>query len=257
MPALAELQSAMGQALLARDATARALPPAWFAGDANVGLKVHRNTIVGACCAALRLSYPTIERVLGAPMFEDLAADYARAHPPSAPALDEYGEEFAAFVATRASDADAVLLRELAQYDWIFERVAQARADQFSAAPVAILEGGLHLHFAAGLRLFDTHYDIEELRSGCASNTKPGTKRTLALWRRKQGVAVVVLRAPSAAFVAALLSGQPLEQALASCAASPDDDDATITAVLAAEVFQAGFVRLTPGDITNANYHGD
>jgi hypothetical protein len=134
--------------------------------------------------------------------------------------------------------------------------VAHARADQFGAAPAAILEGGVHLHFVTSLRLFDTHYAVEDMRSECASNTTPGAKRTLALWRRAQGVAVVVLQAPAAAFVAALLSGQSLEHALAGRAAAPDDD-VMIAAVLAAEVFQAGFVRLTPGDITRASHHRD
>ncbi len=257
MPALAELQQAMGQALLASDAASRVLPVTWFKGDAAVGLKIHRNTIVGACCAALRLSYPTIERVLGEPMFESLAADYARTHPPTVPALDEYGEEFAVFVATRATNADVPLLRELAQYDWIFERVARACAEHFGVTPVAQLDGGMHLYFATSLRLFDTCYAVEHMRAALACDAAPGATRTLALWRREQGVAVAVLRAPAAVFVAALLSGQLLDQALTDCAASHDDDKATIAGVLAADVFQTGFARLTPGDIAHANNHGN
>ena len=257
MPALAELQHAMGQALLASDAALRALPATWFRGDATDGLKVHRNTIVGACCAALRLSYPTIERVLGASMFESLAADYARAHPPTAPALDEYGERFAVFMAARAARDDAPLLRELAAYDWIFERVAHAPADQFGLAPIARLEGGMHMYFATSLRLFEARYDVERMRAALASGTAPAELRTLALWRRDAGVGVAVLRAPAAAFVAALLSGQSLEQALSGCAVARDDDAATIANVLAADVFQAGFVRLTPGDVSSANHNGN
>jgi hypothetical protein len=255
MPALAEFQHAMGQALLARDAASRALPATWFKGDATAGLKVHRNTIVGACCAALRLSYPTIERVLGAPLFESLAADYVRDQPPTAPALDEYGEEFAGWVATRATNPDAALLRELAQYDWVFERVAHAHADQFGAAPVAQLDGGMHLHFATGLRLFDTQYAIEDLRSECARNTTPGSKRTLALWRRVPGVAVTALRAPAAAFVAALLHGDPLEIALQSATAAQGagGDEALVASIIAQDVLQSDFARLRPGDHTHAN----
>jgi hypothetical protein len=256
MPALAELQRAMGRSMLANDAASRALPAAWFNGDATAGLKVHRNTIVGACCAALRLSFPTVERVLGAPLFENIAAQFVRAHSPSRPALDEYGAGFPGFVALHAASVDAPLLRELAEYDWHFERVAHARADQFNESPSAQLDGGLRLRFAASLRLFDTHYAIDDMRNDCGSNTTPGSKRTLALWRREQGVAVAILRAPAAAFVAALLSGRSLEQALTAAAELSSGDEAMIAAVIAAEVLQAGFVRLTPGDDTHANNDG-
>jgi hypothetical protein len=255
MPALAEFQHAMGQALLARDAASRALPSAWFKGDATAGLKVHRNTIVGACCAALRLSYPTIERVLGAPLFESLAADYVRDQPPTAPALDEYGADFAAFTAARAAPDDAPLLHELAAYDWLFERVARQRFDEFDAAPVAQLDGGLRLHLAASLRLFDTHYIVEQMRAAVACSTTPGVSRTLALWRREPGVAVTALRAPAAAFVAALLHGDPLEIALQSATAAQGagGDEALVASIIALDVLQKDFVRLRPGDHTHAN----
>jgi hypothetical protein len=250
MPALAELQQAMGQALLARDVVSRALPTAWFNGDASGGLKVHRNTIIGACCAALRLSYPTVERVLGAPLFESLAADYARAQPPAAPALDEYGEDFAAFMVARATPADAPLLRELAHYDWLLERVTHARCNEFNSSPAAQLEGGLQLYFATSLRLCEAHFAVEQMRAAVACSIAPGERRVLAVWRREHGVAVSELRPPAAAFTTALLlQGTTLEVALqAATVAAGVADEASVAGVIAQQVFQSGFVRLKPGD---------
>jgi hypothetical protein len=253
MPSLAELQLAMGRALLARDSAARALPADWFDGNGSAGLKVHRNTIVGACCTALRLCYPTLERVLGAPMFDSLAAEFARAQPPAAPALDDYGALFGGFVAEHAAATDAALLRELASYDWVFERVAHAAAGQYPARAAAQLDGGLGLYFDASLQLFATRYAVERMRAGEASSTEAGERRTLALWRRAEGVAVIELRAAAAAFVSSLLRGTTLVDALAAAAGCGVGDEAAIAAIIAADVLQSGFVHLTMGD----NEHGN
>ena len=245
MPSLADLQQAMGQALLAREVAGRALPAEWFDGDASAGLKVHRNTIIGACCTALRLCYPTLERVLGAPLFEACAAEFARAHPPTAPALDEYGSGFGEFVVTRAAAADAALLRELAAYDWLFEQVAHAASDDFGSRTPLQLAGGARLQLAGSLRLFETRYAIAQMRAGHACDTTPAEPRTLALWRRAEGVAVAALRAPAAAFVARLLHGASLAAALA---AAGEGDAAATADIIAADVLQAGFVRITAGE---------
>jgi hypothetical protein len=252
MPSLVDLQTAMGRALLANDAADRALPEAWFEGEARAGLKVHRNTIVGAYCQALRLSYPTLERVLGAPMFENLAAEFARAHPPQSPSLDTYGEAFADFVAGRAAVSDAALLCELGHFDWIFECVAHSRAGQFKARPAVLLEGGTTLRLADSLQLFHTYYAVDAMRAGIASSIAPDELRHLALWHRSQGVAVQELRAPAAAFVSTLLQGAALDAALLAATAALPGDEASVARSITSEVFQSGFVHLSQG----ANEHG-
>jgi hypothetical protein len=247
------MQLAVAQALLAQETAARTVPAAWFDGNAERGLRVHRNTIVGACCAALRLSYPTLERVLGAPMFEALAANFARAHPPAAPALDEYGAAFGAFVAARAGVADRALLHELATFDWHCERVAHCAPALFSTQSAAHLEGGVRLYLHASLRLVDTHFAVENMRADAAASIEQGALRTLALWRCDEGVAVAALSAPAATFVAGLLHGMALEQALAAAGAAGGCDEVAVAAVLARDVLQSAFARLTPGDAEHGN----
>jgi hypothetical protein len=240
MPSLSEIQVSMSRALLAGDAVARALPASWFVGDSAPGLKVHRNTVIGGCCQALRLSYPTLDRVLGEAVFDELAAAFARAHPPAAPVLGLYGEQFADFVFERSSPEDRPLLGELARFDWLFERVAQCAPDEFVADAALTLEGDVQLHLATSLRLFTACHAVDEWRIGTASVERFAIPQTLALWRRADGVAVQWLSSAAAGWLKLLVAGQAatLESALGAATSESID-------VFANEIFRAGFARLT------------
>ena len=58
----------------------------------------HRNTVLAALSQALRLSYLAVDRLVGEDFFDRMAVSFARAVPPGAPQLDDYGAGFAAFV---------------------------------------------------------------------------------------------------------------------------------------------------------------
>ena len=66
-PTLAVLQARMAAALLAGDADAQELPEDLFAGahPGAVGLRVHRNTVLGTISNALRLSFEAVDRLVG------------------------------------------------------------------------------------------------------------------------------------------------------------------------------------------------
>jgi len=273
-PALAAMQGAMTRALLAEDAAGRAVPEAWLQGPeaARDGLHVHRNTVIGGCWNALRLSYPSLERWLGESTFAALAADFARLHPPAEPALTRYGETFGGFVASRLPDARQPLVRALAGFDWLFERVAQSAPATFVAGTAVPLGEGVQLYLAPGLRLHASAWPVETLRerllalpaaAAPASLDIPPTRglRHRALWRTAQGVHVQPLSGSAAALVGALLDGAPLAAALAAAAdaeagpraapgsaAGPDEfaarADADLVQVLEREVLCAGFARL-------------
>lgn len=238
MPALAELQRRMAAALLAGDPAARSLPAAWFQGDGERGLWVHRNTVLGACSQALRLSYPTLHRLLGEAMFDALAADFARQHPPAEPALACFGEGFAAFVAARSDTADHERLLQIGRYDWCFERVALSPAQAWRAP--ADLEGGVQLRLAASLRLFQGDFPVDEWRAGQAA--EPAGPRHLALWRREAGVAVQALSPAAAAVLAELLRSGSMAGALAAVVAI--HETGTLAEAVKSEILPAGFARL-------------
>jgi hypothetical protein len=77
----------MAAALLAADPAAQGLPEVLFAGahPGAVGLRVHRNTVLGALSNALRSSFKSVERLVGEAFFDRMAVAYARANPPLAP----------------------------------------------------------------------------------------------------------------------------------------------------------------------------
>jgi hypothetical protein len=262
MPSLSELQTAMARALLAPDPAGRRLPGEWFSGHAERGQRTHRNNVVGACCNALRLCYPTLERLIGSEHFDALAAGFVRSTPPVAPTLSVYGEDFARFVAARAATEDSLLLQEVARFDWLFERVAQAPVEDFSG-PVVALEGGVQLCLSGSLRLHRSNFPVDRLRAGAeayaGAETGAGASadaavsgvpkiRHLALWRRSTGVAVQELHPQSAAFLAALLADAGIEVALAAAAeaAGPGAGADELSAHIESDIFRASFVRLTP-----------
>lgn len=243
MPSLSDIQAGMAEALLAPEGSLRALPDNWFAGSAAAGLRVHRNTIIGACCQALRLSYPSVDRLLGMPLFDALAADFARLHPPAAAMLGSYGEDFAAFLGLRSAPEDQALLTELARFDWLFERVAMGAADDFEGARTLMLDGGVELQLATSLKLFDAQFAVDELRAGASVAALPAAPRTLALWRLSDGVAVRALSLPAAAWLRVLLQGASVEAALDKAAKTVAADD--LGNAIANEIFRASFVRLS------------
>lgn len=67
-------------------------------------LRVYRNGFLKSCIEALRASYPSVERIVGAERFPALARPFVEANPPSTARLVEYGEHFPRFI----DDARAV-----------------------------------------------------------------------------------------------------------------------------------------------------
>lgn len=257
---LAELQSAMVRALLAPDAAGRAAPEDWFSAQTPVSaaLRVHRNTVLGGCCNALRLSYPALECWLGEADFDALAADFARTHPPTEAALDLYGEPFVSFVADRVAPEVRPQAVELARFDWLFERVAQ-QAPGFDLRRSWPLAAQLGLRLAASLRLHASHYAIDSLRAGLLAGEQPDWQplaqpQSLAVWRGEQGVLVRSLSPEAAAILGALLAGAEIETALEAAA---DLDPARIADVIGNEILRAGFVELTALDPIHHSQDGE
>ncbi len=264
--ALESLQSGMAAALLAADPAGQALPEALFTGAhaGAVGLRVHRNTVLGALSNALRLSFTAVDRLVGEDFFDRMAIDYARARPPRAPQLDEYGVGFAAHINGFPGTESLPYLAELAQFEWQLAEAARARAAR-EAGPVLQLDDGVRLRFAAPLWLHAARYPVARLRDAILAEdtvtlaaiaapgpadpapTNPAPAGTAgfhyAIWRTSEGVNVRSLSARSAGFLAAVYAGATAIEALA---ASGDADSAQ---VLGEEILPAGFVQveLPPG----------
>jgi hypothetical protein len=131
MPALLELQRALRAHLLGD-----ALPHADGRGDAlalddvllpdEAALAIYRNTCLSSLVNALRLSFPAVQRLVGAEFFEAAAREFIRSHPPASAYLNDYGAEFAAFLRAFAPAAQLAYLGEVAQLEWAVNRALHA-----------------------------------------------------------------------------------------------------------------------------------
>jgi hypothetical protein len=261
---LESLQSGMAAALLAADPAGQALPEALFTGAhaGAVGLRVHRNTVLGAHGNALRLGFPVVDKLVGEDFFDRMAIDYARARPPRAPQLDEYGAGFASHIEGFPGTEAIPYLSELAQFEWRFAVAARSRPAP-GAGPVLQLDDGVRLHFAAPLWLHAAHYPVERLRDailaedtamltaiaerGPAVSGPPGPDGFhYALWRTNEGVNVRSLGAGSARFLAAVYAGASASEALAATAGAYGEagGPADTAEVLGQEILPAGFVQV-------------
>lgn len=138
MPALLELQRRMAALLCAQDPSAlEALPaleaPQWTA-QAALRLGIYRNTRSSTLINALRLSFPAVQRLVGAGFFDAAARQFIGAHPPIGAYLNDYGADFAGFLGGYAPAAGLRYLRDVAQLEWA-------------------VNGALHAEDAAGLDL--------------------------------------------------------------------------------------------------------
>jgi len=157
--ALADYQDAFARALLADDP--RAAAPSLAGLVSQPGFAVYRNTVLKGCIDALQANYPAVARLVGDEWFRAAAAMFARAHLPQRPALLDYGEGFAAFLASFAPAADLPYLPGVAALDrcWTEAHVA-ADEPGLDAAALAALSpaqmGALSLrpHAAARWRWF-------------------------------------------------------------------------------------------------------
>ena len=112
MPPLAELQRQFARAVMTGEALA-----GLFAGPAAEALSVHRDTIMAAMVNALRISYPTVDVLVGEEFFDQACRVFADTHLPGTASLAAYGEGFADFLAGFAPAATLAYLPDVARLD--------------------------------------------------------------------------------------------------------------------------------------------
>jgi hypothetical protein len=246
LPALLEIQRAFRASLVARDdrdAAAHVLE--------GGSLEVYRNTFASVLLNALRLSYPAVEKLVGAEFFEGAARLFISAHPPATACLDDYGDAFPEFLAGFAPASSLPYLPEVAALEWAvcvalhardcealdarcLARVAEAGRVRFVPHPSVTLLGArfpVDLIWRAVLAGGDAELAAIDLGSGPAR---------LLVERRESGVEVARLSEPEWRFAAALFAGRPLGAAIGEC---PDLDAArSLAAHLAAGRFVAFWV---------------
>lgn len=126
-PSLLELQRAMRESLVVGDD--RGISPHVVPGPFNPAerLDIYRNTFSSALTTALRLSYPAVQRLVGAEFFEGAARIFIETHPPTSACLDDYGDAFPGFLSGFDPAASLPYLPDVARLEWAVNRALHAR----------------------------------------------------------------------------------------------------------------------------------
>ena len=124
MSTLLETQHAMRASLVGGDDRAAVAMLADGVGADR--LNIYRNTMVTGVTKALRLTFPTVHRLVGADFFEGAAVRFIAQHPPRAAYLDDYGAEFPEFLRSFEPAAALVYLGDVARLEWAVGRALHA-----------------------------------------------------------------------------------------------------------------------------------
>ena len=160
MPQLHEIQRAFKAAMFDEDAAvAQHIISDGIA--ATERLRIYRNTAVSVLTDALRLTFPAVDRLVGAEFFDAAAAAYIRQEPPGSAYLTRYGADFPGFLATFPPAATLRYLPDVARFEWALNVAASAPdAAPLSAAVLAAFDPEAH-----GLVCFVPHPSLSLVRS--------------------------------------------------------------------------------------------
>jgi hypothetical protein len=125
VPALLDLQLALRDRLFAEASSPD--DEALLAGeDSALRLAIYRNTCLSTLVNALRLSFPAVQRLVGADFFEAAAREFIRDCRPTSAYLNDYGAGFPGFLSRFTPAAALVYLGDVAQLEWAINRALHA-----------------------------------------------------------------------------------------------------------------------------------
>jgi hypothetical protein len=251
MPALLELQRTLREQLFGLatggDAThsdAASVATLLAGDDGALRLAIYRNTGFGTLVNALRLSFPAVQRLVGADFFEAAAREFIRVQPPCSAYLNDYGADFPGFLAGYPPAAAVAYLGDVAQLEWAVNRALHASdAPRLDLARLAALEQSAlsQLSFTPhpALTLLRLEFPADSIwRAVLEQNDAAMAAIDLAtgpvhllIERDTAGVQVRALSAAAWDFTARLISGRPLYAVLAD--GSEGDVDAWLAEHLA------------------------
>src|SRR5215471_6515956 len=130
VPALAELQATIRDAVLGGDSVTVASHVAGDGLEAEARLRIYQHHVATTLTAALESIFPVVRRLVDARFFAYAADSYVRQHPPSQPCLVEYGASLPAFLAAFPPCQPHAYLPDVARLEWAIHVARQADEDQ-------------------------------------------------------------------------------------------------------------------------------
>ncbi|MFT3734031.1 MAG: DNA-binding domain-containing protein [Rhodocyclaceae bacterium] len=234
MPGLIDVQRRFASVLRAGEDEAAML--ACLQGDPQRNaslLAVYRGNAVANAHKALQLAYPVIHQIVGEEFFEALARAYRDSHASRSGDLNEYGDDFAGFLAAFEHVADMPYLPAVAQLEWAVaaaERAADhvplSMAELASFAPEQL--GDLRLGLQAAARLMQAEFPVASIwlqhqpAYGDALNIDLGAAECCIVHRIGWHASVLPVAAAELAFWQTAQGGEPLA-AMLDAAFSLDD----------------------------------
>jgi hypothetical protein len=221
--ALLELQRAFGASLLREqdDAVCAVIVDEGF--TAAERLRIYRNTCRSTLIATLRMTYPAIDRLVGREFFDLAAAQFVGAHPARTAYLNEYGAEFADFLAAFAPASRLPYLADVARFEWALGVAANAvDAPLLGTAALASVDAADHasLRFEAhpSVSLLLLAYPADEIADAVLSGDEAAMAQVdlasgpvrLVVHRGPDGVQAQRLESQEHDFLSRLCAGEPL-----------------------------------------------
>jgi hypothetical protein len=162
MPSLREVQLQFRDWVMM--AAAPEVVPEWITihpAAAAERLDVYRATVMDTLARALRLSFPTVHRLVGTECFEGAARIFAGEHLPASADLNAYGWDFPDFLQQFAPCAALAYLADVARVDLAVSRALHAP----DAEPVRVSALSAVLGADAASVRFTAHPSLSLLRS--------------------------------------------------------------------------------------------
>lgn len=220
---------------------------------------VYRNNIHHGLLEALAATYPSTLAILGEARFRDAAIAFLRQHPPRSAVMAGYGAEFPGFVASLPRFVSAPFLGDLArlEFAWLESYHACDSAplvpEELLAIPGEDADGACFTpHPAArlvisGHAIFDlfSARDAWPLKLDDPEGFSTDTPQAVLVTRPGLEVLVQKLESGDAAFIAALMDGQPIVEAIRRATATNAKFDPGTSMALCLErgVFNACYLN--------------
>jgi hypothetical protein len=207
-----------------------------IAGDPRTALQrlqLHRHHVMRSVGAALAATFPTVAAVVGQEFFALLARDFMAGTALEDPVLSRYGEHFPQFLTAKQDMHGLPYLADVARLDWALNVAFHAGLEpRLSAADLAGWPQESLLSLSArlptGSSLIESAYPLDLIWQASQPGASVGKvdlaagRVCLAIFRRPDDAAFVVLTPGEAAFIKCLCRGDPL--AAAAQYASQEED---------------------------------
>jgi hypothetical protein len=213
-------------------------------GAAGKRFDVYRNNVLQSLTDVMRAGFPVVRKLIGAANFDIVAGAFIRAHPPTQPVMQRYGDGFDAFLADVPQLAHLGYLSDVARLEQAL-RLSYHAADSTPLEAVAL--AGLapeqladtQLVFAPTVHLIGSVwplFDIWRFNTEEAAPKPQPVAQHVLVTRAEFDPAPHPLSPAQSAWIAALMAGATLDAAQdAANAVDPNCDIATPMGLLFAQ----------------------